>query len=80
MRSWGGARYGPEALAHEKPAVCEHEDNAIHAGASEIRVYVRQAGDAVIDAAIYDDGRGTVPTALKVATSFDDLTCLIRRR
>ncbi len=54
-------------------AVCEHVDNAIQAGAGEIRVYFRQTGktgDAVIDAAIYDNGRGMAPNVLKVATSF----------
>lgn len=54
-------------------AICEHVDNAIQAGASQIRVYFRQTGktgDATIDAAVYDDGRGMSPNVLKVATSF----------
>lgn len=54
-------------------AICEHVDNAIQAGATEIRVYYRQTGkqgDAVIDAAVYDDGSGMAPNVLKVATSF----------
>ncbi|OYW23400.1 MAG: ATP-binding protein [Sphingomonas sp. 32-62-10] len=54
-------------------ALCEHVDNAIQAGADEVRVYFRQTGktgDAVIDAAIYDNGRGMAPNVLKVATSF----------
>lgn len=54
-------------------ALCEHIDNAIQAGASEVRVYFRQtgkAGNAVIDAAIFDNGRGMAPNVLKVATSF----------
>lgn len=54
-------------------AICEHVDNAIQAGATEIRVYFRQTGkqrDAVIDAAVYDNGSGMAPNVLKVATSF----------
>jgi Histidine kinase-, DNA gyrase B-, and HSP90-like ATPase len=54
-------------------AVCEHVDNAIQAGATEIRVYFRQTGkqkEAVIDAAIYDNGSEMAPNVLKVATSF----------
>lgn len=54
-------------------AICEHVDNAIQAGANEIRVYFRQTGktgDATIDAAVYDNGRGMAPNVLKVATSF----------
>src|SRR5258708_5925619 len=50
-------------------ALCEHVDNAIQAGANEVRVYFRQTGktgDAVIDAAIYDNGRGMAPNVLKV--------------
>src|SRR4030095_15044923 len=54
-------------------AICEHVDNAIQAGATEIRVYFRQTGkqgNAVIDAAVYDNGSGMAPNVLKVATSF----------
>jgi hypothetical protein len=54
-------------------ALCEHVDNAIQAGASEVRVYFRQEGKKgayVIDAAVYDNGRGMAPNVLKVATSF----------
>jgi hypothetical protein len=54
-------------------AICEHVDNGIQAGATEIRVYFRQTGkqrDAVIDAAVYDNGSGMAPNVLKVATSF----------
>ncbi|MET4524058.1 ATP-binding protein [Bradyrhizobium sp. JR18.2] len=54
-------------------AICEHVDNAIQAGATEIRVYFRQTGkqkEAVIDAAVYDNGSGMAPNVLKVATSF----------
>lgn len=54
-------------------AVCEHVDNAIQAGASEVRVYFRQSGkqtNAVIDVAVYDNGAGMPPNVLKVATSF----------
>lgn len=58
---------------HTTSALCEHVDNAIEAGASEIRVYFRQSGkkgEYEIDAAVYDNGRGMAPTILKVATSF----------
>lgn len=54
-------------------ALCEHVDNAIQAGATEVRVYFRQEGKKgayVIDAAVYDNGRGMAPNVLKVATSF----------
>lgn len=58
---------------HTTSALCEHIDNAIEAGASEIRAYYRQSGkrgDYQIDAAVYDNGRGMEPNVLKVATSF----------
>lgn len=54
-------------------ALCEHVDNAIQAGASDIRVYFRQTGKRgsyQIDAAVYDNGHGMAQTVLKVATSF----------
>lgn len=53
-------------------AVCEHVDNAIQAGADEVRVYFRQTGKtgaASIDVAVYDNGPGMSPNVLKVATS-----------
>ncbi len=58
---------------HTTSALCEHVDNAIQAGAKEIRVYFRQTGKRggyKVDAAVYDDGRGMSPSVLKVATSF----------
>lgn len=54
-------------------ALCEHVDNAIEAGAKEIRIYLRQRGlkgSYEIDAAVYDNGRGMSPNVLKMATSF----------
>jgi hypothetical protein len=54
-------------------ALCEHVDNAIEAGAREIRIYFRQRGlkgRYEIDAAVYDDGRGMSPNVLKMATAF----------
>ena len=54
-------------------ALCEHVDNAIEAGAREIRIYFRQRGvkgSYVIDAAVYDGGRGMSPNVLKMATAF----------
>jgi Histidine kinase-, DNA gyrase B-, and HSP90-like ATPase len=54
-------------------ALCEHVDNAIEAGASEIRIYFRQIGRRGAqdtDILVYDNGRGMPPNVLKVATSF----------
>ncbi len=54
-------------------ALCEQVDNALQAGASEIRVYFRQYGSRgsyEIDAAVYDNGRGMSPSVLKVAMAF----------
>lgn len=54
-------------------ALCEHVDNAIEAGATEIRIYFRQRGSKgtyEIDAAVYDNGVGMPPNVLKMATSF----------
>ncbi len=54
-------------------ALCEHVDNAIEAGATEIRVYFRQAGKQPkqrIDALVYDNGKGMAPNLLKVAMAF----------
>jgi len=54
-------------------ALCEHVDNAIEAGAQEIRIYFRQKGGKgsyEIDAAVYDNGYGMSPNVLKMATAF----------
>jgi len=54
-------------------ALCEHVDNAIGAGATNVRVYFRQTGrrgDLQTDIMVLDDGRGMAPNVLKVATSF----------
>ena len=54
-------------------ALCEHVDNAIQWGASEIRVYFHQSGkqpNQRIDILILDNGQGMAPNVLKVATSF----------
>jgi hypothetical protein len=54
-------------------ALCEHVDNAIEAGATEIRIYFRQTGRRGAldtDVMVYDNGRGMPPNVLKVATSF----------
>jgi hypothetical protein len=62
---------------HTTSALCEHVDNAIQAGATEIRVYFRQTGkkgDFQTDAAVYDNGSGMPPAVLKVATSFGGST------
>jgi Histidine kinase-, DNA gyrase B-, and HSP90-like ATPase len=58
---------------HTTSALCEHVDNAIQAGATEVRVYFRQegkGGSKKIDAGVYDNGRGMAPTVLKVAMAF----------
>lgn len=58
---------------HTTSALCEHVDNAIQAGAKEIRVYFRQKGkkgEYEIDAAVYDNGSGMAAPVLRVATSF----------
>ncbi len=54
-------------------ALCEHVDNAIEAGATEVRVFFRQSGGKgayTIDAAVYDNGKGMAPNMLKVAMAF----------
>jgi hypothetical protein len=53
--------------------LCEHVDNAIQAGATEIRVFFRQTGkqpSQKIDIAVYDNGHGMTPSVLRVATAF----------
>lgn len=68
---------------HTTSALCEHVDNALQAGATEIRVYFRQSGkrgDYQIDAAVYDNGSGMPPTVLKVATSFGGSTTFGNRK
>lgn len=58
-------------------ALCEHVDNAIGAGARNVRVYVRQTGkrgDLSTDVAVHDDGAGMAPQTLKVVTSFGGST------
>ena len=54
-------------------AVCEHVDNSLEAGASEIRVYFRQSGkqpNQRIDVLVWDNGKGMQPNVLKVAMAF----------
>ncbi len=58
---------------HTTSALCEHVDNAFEAGATEIRIFFRQASKrdgGVIDAAVYDNGKGMAPSVLKAATAF----------
>jgi hypothetical protein len=62
---------------HTTSALCEHVDNAIQAGATEVRTFFRQRGkrgEYETDIAVYDNGRGMSPTVLKVATSFGGST------
>lgn len=54
-------------------ALCEHVDNAVEAGATEVRIYFRQFGKKGAfesDVMVYDNGKGMPPNVLKVATSF----------
>jgi Histidine kinase-, DNA gyrase B-, and HSP90-like ATPase len=54
-------------------ALCEHVDNALQWGASEVRVYFRQSGkqpNQRIDILVYDNGKGMAPHVLKVAMAF----------
>jgi len=54
-------------------ALCEHVDNAIQWGATEIRVYFRQSGKPgayKTDALVLDNGSGMAPNILRFATSF----------
>ena len=54
-------------------ALCEHVDNAIQWGATEIRVYFFQSGKKgayQTDVLVLDNGSGMAPNVLKFATSF----------
>jgi len=54
-------------------ALCEHVDNALQWGATEVRVYFRQTGKRPkqrIDALVYDNGKGMAKHMLKVAMAF----------
>ncbi len=54
-------------------ALCEHVDNAIQWGATEIRVYFRQSGKRggyETDILVLDNGSGMSPNILRFATSF----------
>jgi hypothetical protein len=54
-------------------ALCEHVDNAIQWGATEVRVYFRQTGKRgalKTDVLVLDNGSGMAPNILKLATSF----------
>jgi hypothetical protein len=54
-------------------ALCEHVDNAIQWGATEVRVYFRQTGKRgglKTDVLVLDNGGGMAPNILKLATSF----------
>ena len=58
---------------HTTSALCEHVDNAYQAGASEIRIYFRQASKrdgSGIDVAVYDNGKGMAPAVLKTCMAF----------
>jgi hypothetical protein len=58
---------------HTTSALCEHVDNALEAGATEIRIFFRQSSKrdgGTIDAAVYDNGKGMAPSVLKAVTAF----------
>lgn len=58
---------------HTTSALCEHVDNALQAGAKQVRVFFRQASKregGAIDVAVYDNGKGMAPAVLKAATAF----------
>jgi len=54
-------------------ALCEHVDNAIQWGATEVRVYFHQTGqrgELKVSCLVYDNGVGMAPNVLKFATAF----------
>jgi hypothetical protein len=54
-------------------ALCEHVDNAIQWGATEIRIYFHQTGkrgEFRTSVLVYDNGKGMAPHVLKVASAF----------
>lgn len=54
-------------------ALCEHVDNALQWGATEVRVYFRQTGKKgayETDVLVLDNGKGMAPNILRFATSF----------
>ncbi len=63
-------------------AICEHVDNALAAGATEIRIYFRERREqrerrgrgrpraGKIDILVYDNGRGMDPLVLRAASAF----------
>lgn len=54
-------------------ALCEHVDNSLQGGASEIRIYFNQSGklgNYEIDTLVYDNGKGMDPQTLQVSMSF----------
>lgn len=58
---------------HTTSAICEHVDNSIQSGATEIRVYFNQSGPKgaqKVDVAVLDNGPGMPPHVLQVAMSF----------
>ncbi len=58
---------------HTTSALCEHIDNAIQAGATEVRVFFHQSGKRgsySTDVAVYDNGSGMSPNVAKVAIAF----------
>ena len=49
--------------------LCEHVDNALQWGASEVRVYFRQSGkqpNQQIDILVYDNGKGMAPNTVRL--------------
>lgn len=62
--------------------VCEHVDNAVQWGATEVRVYFHQTGKKGgyrVDALVYDNGIGMSPTVLRAAMAFGGSMCFDNR-
>ena len=54
-------------------AICEHVDNSVESGATEIRIYFIEAGrkqERVYHVAVLDNGKGMAPNVLKASSSF----------
>lgn len=54
-------------------AICEHVDNAVESGASEVRVYFAESGpknEKAVHVAVLDNGKGMDPKVLQVACAF----------
>lgn len=68
---------------HTTSAICEHVDNAVQWGATEVRIYFHETGkrgsEKRIDALVYDNGKGMAPTVLRAASAFGGSMCFANR-